>query len=140
MSNFRLSCYAGRTLGKCGYTIELEGAVLNKSVFKTPSDNSKECILEAIYRGLKAVKKSIKHEDLLIIEVQNVHLCEWLNGLKEYKGYEEYLDRVFLTLEGIDCSYRFVFVKKPFASYVVRNQGIDKLKASSTKGLLEEFK
>ena len=140
MSNYRLSCYVNRVKHKCGYTIELEGAVIVKSVFKLPSENLKESILETVYRGLKAVKKFMKHEDLLNIEIQNIHLCEWLSGLKEYRGYEEYLDKVFLTLESIDCSYKFRFEKKPFASVIVNTEDVDKLKVSSTKRLLEEFK
>ena len=97
--NCRLSCGANRKLKKIGYTYEVGGRIEDSGVFKTVSTNMKENILESIIKGMKACRGKVHHEDLLIIEVQNQHLAQWLSGEVTYKGYEDYLDRLFDVLD-----------------------------------------
>ena len=137
--NCRLSCGANRKLKKIGYTYEVGGRIEDSGVFKTVSTNMKENILESITRGMKACRGKVHHEDLLIIEVQNQHLAQWLSGEVTYKGYEDYLDRLFAVLESMDCRYKFMFVPKPYALSFIENNNIKKEQMSSISSLMEEF-
>ena len=137
--NCRLSCGANRKIHKIGFTYEVGGKVIESGVFKTVSTKMKENILEAIIRGMKACRNKIHHEDLLIIEVQNQHLAQWLSGEITYKGYEDYLDRMFDVLESMDCRYKFMFVPKPYALSFIENNDIKKQQMSSISSLMEEF-
>lgn len=111
--NIRLSCAASRREKRLGFTINKEGRCVDSGLYRLVSDNFKVDMLEALYQGILRSKKYVSHEDLLVIEVQNSHLADWLKGNKDSKGYEEYLDRVFNVLETIDCRYNFVYVEKP---------------------------
>lgn len=137
--NCRLSCGSNRKIGKIGFTYEVAGKIEKAGVFRTVSSNAKENMLEAIIKGMKACRDSVSHEDLLVIEVQNQHLAQWLSGEIAYKGYEEYLDRLFDTLESMDCRYKFMYVPKPFALSYISSHDIDKEKMSSMSSLMEEF-
>lgn len=137
--NCRLSCGANRKIHKIGFTYEVGGKVIESGVFKTVSTKMKENILEAIIRGMKACRNKIHHEDLLIIEVQNQHLAQWLSGEITYKGYEDYLDRLFDTLESMDCRYKFSYVAKPYALEYIKTHEISREKLSSMNSLMEEF-
>ena len=137
--NCRLSCGANRVSGKIGYTYEVSGRVVKAGVHKTVSSNMKENILEAIIRGMNACRSLVHHEDILIIEVQNQHLASWLSGEISYKGYEDYLDRLFNTLESMDCRSKFMFVKKPFALSYIDSHDISRENMSSLESLMEEF-
>lgn len=106
--NIVLSCYANKGLASC--VLEKGGRVVSKEVFQVNKEEKvhlKEYIFESIIKGLKHARKVVEHEDLLLIGVQNVHVAEWLNGQKEYKGYESYLDRISDILETLDCRYLF---------------------------------
>lgn len=137
--NYRLSCATNRVEGKNGFVLELSGREVEADVFKTEGDNIKENILETIYRGIRVARGVVKHEDILFIEVQNFHLCEWLSGLKEYKGYEEKLDKVFEVLESTDCRYRFVFVKNPYAKSYIKAHDVKGISGSSIADVMSEF-
>lgn len=137
--HYRLSCAANRVEGKLGFVLESNGRMLESSVKPLVSSNIKENILESVYRGLRVSRGYLKHEDILFIEIQNVHLCEWLSGRKEYKGYEEYLEKVFEVIESINCKYRYIFVKNPYAKRYIDFTEIDKLKTSSLASVMEEF-
>lgn len=126
--NIRLSTYANRVAGKNCVLVEKAGIVKSPIIFKSISRNLKENMLECIYRGLKHVKPEVSHEDFLWIEVQNNHLNNWLSGKEEYKGYEEYLDKVYDVLEGIDCQYKFLFNSKPFAKTYALDKKVEKPK------------
>lgn len=135
--NYRLSCATDRVGKKNGYVLEKQGIELCSSFFKPVNDNIKDNILETVYRGLKSAGLYVSHDDILLIEIQNMHLFNWLSGLVEYKGYEGYLDKVFEVLEGIDCRYRFVFEKRPYAKMLFSSRDYDKIKGS---GFLDVMK
>lgn len=67
----------------------------------------KEYMFETLIKGLKLVGDYINHDDLLLIEVSNRHMVDWLNGSQEYKDYNSYLDEVYSILESLDCRYLF---------------------------------
>lgn len=106
--NIVLSCYADKE--KASFVLEKSGRVLNKEVFSVAKSDKvylKEYIFEAIIKGLRYARSEVSHEDLLLIKVQNSHVADWLNGQKEYKGYESYLDEISDIIETIDCKYLF---------------------------------
>lgn len=106
--NIILSCYSKK--GKGSYVLEKNGVVVDSQVFPILKDSEaslKEYIFESILRGLKSARNVVEHEDLLLIGVQNGHLANWLNGSREYKGYDDYLDAISDIIESIDCRYLF---------------------------------
>ena len=122
--NYRLSVATLRTRGKHGFIIEARGKTVEASVHKLKSTNIKEDVLLTLTEGLRAVKPYIKHEDILYIEIQNQHLQQWRSGMVEYKDYSEALDGVFEVLENLDCRYRFIYTKNPYAKSVVAQTNI----------------
>lgn len=137
--NYRLSCYADRRVNKLCILLESEGKIIEKEVVKTSNTNLKVCMLESIHKGIKIARNLVKHKDLLIIEAQNNHLVEWLNGRSEYKGYEEFLDLVYSELESVDCRYRFVYNDMKVAKKVLNECDVKKetLQGISSLGQLE---
>lgn len=135
--NYRLSCMADRVKGLCGYAIESKGVELEREVFSFTGTNIKENALKTIYKGLKKIKKYMSHEDIMVIEVQNVHLAEWISGLVEYKGYQELLENVFYELESIDCRYRVLFERNPYAKTILVDENKTKLNVSSVSDVMK---
>lgn len=128
--NIVLSCYANRE--KAAFVLEKGGKVVCKEVFPIIDKNRlhlKEYIFEAIIKGLKYARNEVSHDDLLLIGVQNSHIAEWLNGQKEYKGYESYLDDISCIIETLDCRYLF--------SHKSVKKAKDALNKSETKIKLE---
>ena len=135
--NYRLSCGTDRVKGKNCFVCESEGRELKSLVFKTISSNIKENILETIYRGIKGVRDMVSHNDILCIEVQNQHLCQWLSGEVEYKGYEDYLDKVFSVLESVDLGGRRIIIKKTYALVYGANHNLSKEKLLNLESAFE---
>lgn len=120
--HYRLSVGVSRPKGKSCFVMESKGKELNVKVQKTKSANVKGEILHILEVGLRACKSMVKHEDFLVIEIQNRHLQQWLDGLVEYKDYSEGLDRVFEVLETLDCRYKFSFNANTYAlEYLDKN-------------------
>ena len=137
--NYRLSCASNRVLNKNCYVLELNGRRVSGKVFRFEGDNIKKNVLEAVYQGIKMARTYVKHSDVLFIEIQNVHLCEWLNGMKEYSGYEEGLDRVFDVLESTDCRYKFTFIRKPYAMSYLETHELTTIQGSSFASIMQEL-
>lgn len=126
MSSIKVSTFYNRVKSIGAYSIEKEGRIVDsgEKTFRLQEGNLKKGSLVVIEKALRIVKLVCKHEDILYIEVQNQHLCSWLSGLEEKKGYEAELDKVFSTLQGIDCRYKFLFVPSNSASKLVE-KGIE---------------
>lgn len=137
--NYRLSCAANRVLRKNCYVLELAGRRVSGKVFKFEGDNIKENVLEVVRQGIKMARTYVKHEDVLFIEIQNVHLYEWLSGLREYSGYEAGLDAVFDVLESTDCRYKFSFIRKPYAMSYLETHEVTTVEGSSMASIMEEL-
>lgn len=135
--NIRLSCYANRRTGKNCWTVEKQGKVIRSKVFKFKGDNIKENALECVLQGLRAVTNEVKHEDTLWVEIQNIHLAQWLSGQVEYKDYSKLLDQVFEVLENTDCRYMFIFEKSPKAKLYGALNDFTKQTWSSADSLLD---
>lgn len=137
--NYKLSTYADRVKGKRGFLLIKGGAVTASKVSKFEGDNIKENALEVIVQGITVVRNEIAHEDLLIIEVQNSHLCNWLSGSVEYREYSVGLDKVFAQLDTVDCRYRFVYESKPLAKGYVADNEPTKMDTVGLDDLMSEF-
>lgn len=137
--NYKLSVYADRIHKKSGYVLLLNGSVLAEKVMRFRGDNIKENALSALYNGLLACKSQIHHNDVVVIEVQNQHLCNWLNGLVEYDGYADYLDKVFSVLEMFDCRYSFYFSKDVFAKKYISDKSFTSVKVGTIDDMMSDF-
>lgn len=120
--NIILSCYANKEKGSI--VIEKGGKIEYKEVFKINKKDStlKEYIFESLIKGLRKVRTYVSHDDLLLVCLQNSHMCEWLNGSKDYKDYSEYLDTVYPILESIDCRYLFSHTDVKKAKLVAKEE------------------
>ena len=128
--NIKLSVYSNRLRGKSGYAVYTDKGLVEVRVSGTESSNIKGDVLITLAKGLRACRKYAGHSDILYIEIQNQHLCNWLEGCVEYKGYSSFLDDAFEALESLDCRYRFVFVKNPVAKRLV-DEGSSQIKGMS---------
>lgn len=137
--NIILSCYANKE--KASFVLEKGGKVVAKEVFSVIKENKvhlKEYIFEAIIKGLRYARNEVSHEDLLLIGVQNGHMVEWLNGQKEYKGYESYLDEISNIIETLDCRYLFSNTNVKKAKKALE-EGIEKPKLEGAVSLFENL-
>lgn len=137
--NIVLSCYANK--GKAAFVLEKGGKVINKEVFLVAKDNKvhlKEFIFESIIRGLKNARNVVSHDDLLLIGVQNAHMVDWLNGQKEYKGYESYLDDISDIIETLDCRYLFSNTSVKKAKKAL-DEGVEEVKLEGAVALFENL-
>ena len=137
--NYKLRTYADRVQGKRCFILEGDGRVLSEKVSKFSGDNIKENALTCVYQGLIACKGVVTHDDILVIEVQNSHLCEWLNGLSEHKNYSEALEKVFDMLDKVDCRYRFCHDVEPTTKRYLKKSEITKVEVSSVDDMMKDF-
>ena len=137
--NIVLSCYANK--GKAAFVLEKGGRVVNKEVFLVSKEGKahlKEFIFESIIKGIKNARNVVSHDDLLLIGVQNAHMVDWLNGQKEYKGYESYLDDISDIIETLDCRYLFSNNATKKAKRALED-GVDEVKLEGAVALFESM-
>lgn len=141
MGNYRVSVSYNRVKSACAYVIETSGFTRASKVAPKVNSNVKKGVLEVLEVALRETKPMVSHDDIVIIEIQNKHLCEWLTGLVEYKDYVVEMDAVFDVLENMDCKYRFIYVKEPYAKdFMTRNEVEKELKGcSSLTDIMKEF-
>lgn len=137
--NYNLSVMADRVNGKCSYTLSSSGKVISDKISKFSGDNIKVNALNQLKVGLMACKNLVSHDDILSIEVQNTHLCDWLNGRVAHKDYIGQLSDVFDVLETIDCRYRFLFNKEPFAKVYASKRDFTKIAVSTIDDMFKDF-
>ena len=137
--NYRLSCYASRVDEKCCFVLERGGAVVDSLVLPFRGTNIKVNMLDIIARGIRCAKGYVKHEDLLVIEIQNRHVRGWLSGESAYSDYFEEVDGVLDVLDSTDCKYRMLFVPKPYASEYLKKNNVSRVKSSSASSVMAEF-
>lgn len=109
--NIVLSCSADRVKSRGAFILNKEGRRVEQESFSLKCRNGgntlKEYVFETVIRGLRFTRDYVNHDDLLLIKLENAHVVDWLNGNKEYKGYNEYLDEVYRVIESLDCRYLF---------------------------------
>ena len=120
LMNYRLSCIADRVNNKNCYIIVCNGKVIKEYIGSFVGKNIKINILKLIEMGVRDLNNVVKHDDLVIVEIQNSYLQDWLYGLKYKKGYQYYLNDVYNVMDAIDCRFKFVYNKNPDAkNYMV---------------------
>lgn len=113
--NINLSICSHRVLGKNCYSVDISGKCVSSDIFSFHGDNIKKNILQTVHKGLRDVRRFVTHNSVIVIEIQNRHLAQWLDGETESSGYEEELGNIFELLESIDGRYMIVFEKNPRA-------------------------
>ena len=137
--NYRVSTAFSRVTTTGSFAVEKGGTTVHANVFPSKTLNMKKGVLDVIAKSLRVAKQYVSHEDTMFIEVQNQHLCEWLSGLVEYKDYAEELDEVFSVLESIDCRYRFIYVKEPYAKSLMKKVGYSSISGGSLIDAINEL-
>ena len=136
---YTLSIYADRTKGKAGYVLFYKGSVLAEKVISFKSGGLKEKTLHCIYIGVKECVSKVQHENILTIEIPNKYLCSWLNGMIEYKGYTEQLEKIFNVIENLDCRYVFRYSEAPLAKRYISKADLTKMQVTAAVDLLSDF-
>lgn len=130
--NIRLSC--GADIKKCrgAFIVYKGGKVEVKDSFaisyKGDEATLKEYTFESLIRGLRSVRGFVNHEDLLLIELPNTHMVDWLNGKREYKGYNKYLDGISEIIDTLDCRYLFAKSNVKDVKKVLSDEKVSKMK------------
>lgn len=137
--NIKISTFADRVNGLVTALVESDGRVLKSRVTEFMGTNIKDNAIEAVTSGLRLVKGIVKHDDLLIVEVQNQHLASWISGRVEYKDYDTLLDKLFEVLESIDCRYKVVCVPNSYAKQFGLTNGVTKKEYTSVENLLGDL-
>ena len=125
MSNVVVSFYTDRPkTGKSCVLVKEDGIVKKLKYIPINSEdaNIKKELLVALNTGLLFAKNFAKHDGVLLIEVPNQHLCNWLEEKEEKEGYGELLNKVFESLEDIDSTYMFYFKKKNSAYMAIERE------------------
>ena len=137
--NYRLSTFASRVDRKCCFVLEVGGNIVNSSVLPFRGSNIKINALDIIERGLRSARVIVKHEDLLVVEVQNRHIKGWLSGETAYTDYFEEIDRLLEVLDSIDCKYRMLFVPDTYAKEYLKKAKVSRVSASSASSVMADF-
>lgn len=136
--NIVLNCAAKKGLG--AFNVYKEGFESYYSVFKVGSreERLKGYILGAVLEGLKYAKGIVAHEDLLLINIQNSQIVDWLSFYEDKKEYNYILDVIYDVLDSVDCRVMFVFDKVK-STFKRLEEGPSGLEVSSVSSLLKEL-
>lgn len=97
-----------------GFALVRDGKSLVAKAFT--GRNKREVLLRNLQRGVVAGKDFVKHNDILIIEINDSYVYNWL---KEDSPNTNYLDQFTVThvaLNKLICKYRFVLNTKPIVN------------------------
>lgn len=133
--NYKLSVSVVRPKRKYCFVIEAKGDELESRIGSIDSLVLKSEELKALTLGLRACRAYVKHDDLLIVELHNQHLCGWLNGSVEQKGYEKEMDEALDVLESLDCRVKFITKDKPYARVYLDKHERTSITGSSIKDM-----
>lgn len=102
------------SISEKGFALVRDGKTLIAKAFT--GRNKRQLLLQNLQRGIIAGKDLVKHEDILIIEVNDSYVYNWL---KEDAPNSKYLDQFTAThvaLNKLICKYRFVLNDKPIVN------------------------
>ena len=106
----KLEVYWDKSSKKQGYSIIVDGKTVKEEIVKSTTDDKKVGILSELKRGLLNVKTYTKHDDTLMIVLQDKLITKWFYTYKAEKKYQKYLDmmdELSDIIEELDCKYRF---------------------------------
>ena len=132
----KLEIYWDKATKKQGYSIVVDGKPVKEEIIKSTTEDKKLGILSELKRGLLNVKLFVKHEDILMIILQDKLITRWFYTYKAEKKYQKYIvlhdtveemgdiivdimDELSDIIEELDCKYRFTCLEEYSTKYKV---------------------
>lgn len=102
------------SISEKGFALVRDGKSLIAKTFT--GSNKRQLLLQNLQRGIVAGKDFIKHEDILIIEVNDSYVYNWLKEDSPNSKYLEQFTATHIALNKLICKYRFVLNNNPIVN------------------------
>ena len=97
-----------------GFALVRDGKSLVAKAFT--GRNKREVLLRNLQRGVVAGKDFVKHSDILIIEINDSYVYNWLKEDSPNTNYLDQFTATHVALNKLICKYRFVLSTKPIVN------------------------
>lgn len=97
-----------------GFALVRDGKSLIAKAFT--GKNKRELLLRNLQRGVVAGKDFVKHNDILIIEINDSYVYNWLKEDSPNTNYLDQFTATHVALNKLICKYRFVLNTKPIVN------------------------
>ena len=97
-----------------GFALVRDGKSLVAKAFT--GRNKREVLLRNLQRGVVAGKDFVKHNDILIIEINDSYVYNWLKEDSPNTNYLDQFTATHVALNKLICKYRFVLNTKPIVN------------------------
>lgn len=97
-----------------GFALVRDGKSLIAKAFT--GRNKREVLLRNLQRGVVAGKDFVKHNDILIIEINDSYVYNWLKEDSPNTNYLDQFTATHVALNKLICKYRFVLNTKPIVN------------------------
>ena len=97
-----------------GFALVRDGKSLVAKAFT--GRNKRELLLLNLQRGVVAGKGFVKHNDILIIEINDSYVYNWLKEDSPNTNYLDQFTATHVALNKLICKYRFVLNTKPIVN------------------------
>lgn len=97
-----------------GFALVRDGKSLVAKAFT--GRNKREVLLRNLQRGVVAGKDFVKHNDILIIEINDSYVYNWLKEDSPNTNYFDQFTATHVALNKLICKYRFVLNTKPIVN------------------------
>lgn len=97
-----------------GFALVRDGKSLIAKAFT--GRNKREVLLRNLQRGVVAGKDFVKHNDILIIELNDSYVYNWLKEDSPNTNYLDQFTATHVALNKLICKYRFVLNTKPIVN------------------------
>ena len=97
-----------------GFALVRDGKSLVAKAFT--GSNKREVLLRNLQRGVVAGKDFVKHNDILIIEINDSYVYNWLKEDSPNTNYLDQFTATHVALNKLICKYRFVLNTKPIVN------------------------
>ena len=97
-----------------GFALVRDGKSLIAKAFT--GKNKRELLLRNLQRGVVAGKDFVKHNDILIIEINDSYVYNWLKEDSPNTNYLDQFTSTHVALNKLICKYRFVLNTKPIVN------------------------
>lgn len=89
-----------------GFALIRDGKVVTSKSFQ--GSVKREVVLRNLQRGILASKDLVKHEDVLVIEVSDSYVYNWLVDNSPNQKYMDSFSATHQAINKLICRYRFV--------------------------------
>lgn len=97
-----------------GFALVRDGKSLIAKAFT--GRNKRELLLRNLQRGVVAGKDFVRHNDILIIEINDSYVYNWLKEDSPNTNYLDQFTATHVALNKLICKYRFVLNTKPIVN------------------------